>query len=68
MYEHKRKLIPGFTARYGVDHLVHAETFANIGDAIGREKELKGWRREKKIALIERTNPCWFDLGHDWLT
>ncbi len=42
------------------------ETFANIDDAIAREKELKGWRRKKKLALIEQANPKWWDLSHDW--
>ncbi len=46
--------------------LVHMETFANVDDAIARDKELKGWRREKKIALIERQNPRWWDLSHGW--
>ncbi len=66
MYEHKRKLIPGFTSRYGVSRLVHSETFANVDDAIAREKEIKGWRREKKVRLIEMTNPRWRDLSQDW--
>lgn len=66
MHEHKRKRYPGFTARYGVDRLVHAETFAHIHDAIGREKELKAWRRAKKVALVEENNPRWVDLSRDW--
>ena len=63
VYEHKQKLIPGFTAKYDVNRLVHVETFASIHDAIQREKELKKWRRSKKIALIEETNPKWEDLS-----
>ncbi|HEV2127437.1 MAG TPA: GIY-YIG nuclease family protein [Thermomicrobiales bacterium] len=66
MYEHKRKLFKGFTAKYGVDRLVHMEEFANIDDAIAREKELKGWRRARKVALIEEENPRWYDLSHSW--
>jgi putative endonuclease len=46
--------------------LVYLETFANPRDAITREKQLKGWRREKKVALIERDNPEWHDLSDDW--
>lgn len=66
MQEHKQKLYRGFTAKYGIDRLVHAETYGNISDAIAREKELKAWRREKKIVLINIDNPKWRDLSHDW--
>jgi len=66
MFEHKHKLVQGFTSQYGVTWLVHMETFANVDDAIAREKELKGWQCEKKIALIERQNPRWWDLSHSW--
>lgn len=63
MIEHRRGLVPGFTARYRIHRLVHCEQFADIRDAIAREKEIKGWRREKKIWLIERGNPTWEDLA-----
>jgi putative endonuclease len=66
VHEHKHKLVPGFTAKYGVTRLVHMETFANIDEAIAREKELKGWRREKKLVVIETQNPKWWDLSHGW--
>jgi putative endonuclease len=66
VYEHKYKLVPGFTARYGITRLVHMETFAHIDDAIAREKEIKGWRREKKVRLIEQANAKWWDLSHGW--
>lgn len=66
MYEHKHKLVLGFTAKYGVTRLVHMETFANVDDAIAREKEIKGWCRGKKLALIESQNPKWRDLSHGW--
>lgn len=66
VYEHKLKLVPGFTAKYGVTRLIHMETYAKIDDAIAREKEIKGWRREKKLALIETQNPNWWDLSHGW--
>ncbi|MBA4421392.1 MAG: endonuclease [Anaerolinea sp.] len=66
MYEHKNKLVAGFTARYNVDRLVYCEDTANILDAIAREKQLKGWLRIKKIKLIESINPGWDDLSKDW--
>ena len=61
-YEHKSKLVPGFSAKYGVDRLVWYETHADVNEAIGREKEIKKWRRDWKIALIEADNPDWRDL------
>lgn len=60
--EHKAKEIPGFTKRYGVDHLVWWTEFGEITDAIAFEKKLKRWRREWKVNLIERDNPHWGDL------
>jgi putative endonuclease len=66
MIEHRQGLVPGFTARYRIFRLVHFERFADIRDAIAREKEIKGWRREKKIWLIERRNPTWRDFAEDF--
>jgi putative endonuclease len=66
VYEHKHGLRPGFTSRYHVGRLVHAEEFANVDDAIAREKQLKRWSRAKKIALIERENAEWRDLSAGW--
>ena len=66
MWEHKQKVFKGFTARYGVDRLVHIEEFAHIDDAIAREKALKGWRRDRKVALVEAENPKWRDVSHGW--
>lgn len=63
MTEHKLHAVPGFTDRYNITKLVHVEETKHAGDAITREKELKGWRREKKIRLIEQTNPQWHDLS-----
>ncbi|MEA2708817.1 MAG: putative endonuclease [Phycisphaerales bacterium] len=60
--EHKAKLVPGFTAKYNCDRLVWFEEFASVNDAIAAEKRIKGWRREKKIALIAETNPAMVDL------
>ncbi|MBZ5540651.1 MAG: GIY-YIG nuclease family protein [Acidobacteriia bacterium] len=63
MIEHRQGLVPGFTTRYRVFRLVHFESFGHIQDAIAREKEIKGWRREKKIRLIECKNATWEDLA-----
>ena len=64
VYEHKGKLVPGFTAKYGVDRLVWCEVYDDPTNAITREKELKKWRRAWKIRLIEEMNLPWKDL-HD---
>jgi len=61
--EHRNGLVAGFTARYKIFRLVHLETCGDIRGAIAREKEIKGWRREKKIQLIELKNPTWEDLA-----
>ena len=63
VYEHKQKLIPGFTAKYNVTRLVYTETTQDIQAAIAREIQIKGWLRRKKIALIESMNPEWKDLS-----
>ncbi len=65
MNQHKSKNLPGFTQKYGVDKLVYFETTPDPSAAIQREKQLKGWRRSKKIALIELMNPGWLDLFMD---
>ncbi|RYX82632.1 GIY-YIG nuclease family protein [bacterium] len=64
--EHKRKLVPGFTARYNVSKLVYYANFPSAEEAITYEKTLKGWLRAKKIALIEQENPKWSDLATGW--
>ena len=66
-YEHKHKLIPGFTSKYNVDRLVYFEATSDVHAALAREKQIKGWLRSKKIALIESSNPRWEDLSKDWL-
>ena len=66
IWEHRAKLIRGFSAKYRTTSLVFFETTSHAQGAIAREKELKGWRREKKIALIERDNPAWRDLAANW--
>jgi putative endonuclease len=65
-WQHKNKLIAGFTSRYTLTQLVYYETFYYPDAAIAREKEIKGWRRSKKIALIESMNPRWEDMARDW--
>jgi putative endonuclease len=55
-----------FTRRYRVHRLVYFQSFHNVGDAIARETEVKKWRREKKVALIEERNPAWEDLAEGW--
>ncbi len=65
VYEHKHKVFKGFTSRYNVDRLVYYEETNDVWVAINREKQLKRWRREKKIALIESINPAWEDLYRD---
>jgi len=60
---HRRGRFDGFTARYHLWKLVHAEAFVYVRDAIAREKQLKGWRRDRKVALIEANNPGWSELA-----
>ncbi|HXU47649.1 MAG TPA: GIY-YIG nuclease family protein [Candidatus Binatia bacterium] len=64
--QHRSKVFPGFTTRYNVNRLVYVECFDNIRIAIAREKQIKGWRRDKKLALITTTNPAWQDLAETW--
>jgi len=66
VWQHKTKSMEGFSKRYGVTRLVSFEEFRDVSNAISREKELKGWLRAKKIALIENTNPLWQDLAEGW--
>jgi len=63
--QHKAKIVRGFTYRYNLTRLVYFEAFGDIRDAIAREKEIKGWRREKKLALIRGRNPKFRDLSKD---
>lgn len=66
VFEHKRKVHEGFSATYNCNRLVWFERFIDVGNAIAREKQLKGWRRAKKIALVKSTNPTWIDLSEGW--
>ncbi|MGH9745242.1 MAG: GIY-YIG nuclease family protein [Candidatus Acidiferrales bacterium] len=62
LWEHKQKLVPGFTAKYDVTKLVHYEVFGDVRAAIAREKQIKRWGRAKKVMLIEQKNRKWMDL------
>jgi putative endonuclease len=66
VFEHKQHLVDGFTKQYRIDRLVHFEETADVLSAIEREKQIKGWIREKKIALIESGTPTWEDLTEAW--
>jgi putative endonuclease len=64
--QHKNKRVSAFTGRYNLTRLIYFECFVYPDVAIRREKEIKGWRRSKKLKLIESMNPRWEDLGRDW--
>jgi putative endonuclease len=66
VFEHKNKLVQGFTSRYNLKRLADYECFSYPDAAIDREKEIKGWRRSKKVRLIEYMNPHWDDLAERW--
>jgi putative endonuclease len=68
VFQHKRKIYEGFSATYNCSRLVWFERFTDPSNVIEREKQLKGWRRAKKIALIVKTNPTWLDLSEEWYT
>jgi putative endonuclease len=66
VYEHKHHVMQSFCSKYQIRFLVHYETTTDIREAIGREKQLKGWLRTKKVTLIESFNPEWKDLSEGW--
>ena len=66
IYEHKNKLVDGFTKKYNVEKLVYFETTNDVLAAIEREKQIKKWRREKKNQLVAGMNPEWKDLSVEW--
>ena len=66
VYEHRSKMIKGFTSKYNIDKLVYFEMTEDVMAAITREKEIKRWRREKKNKLVEQENPEWGDLSMGW--
>ena len=65
--EHREGRVPGFTSRYRIHRLVYVESFRDVSQAIGREKEIKSWRRELRVKLIEAQNPTWRDSAEEWL-
>ena len=67
IYEHKEKVLNGFTEKYNVNKLIYYEQTSDIIEALNREKEIKKWRREKKNRLAVNTNPLWYDLSEDFL-
>lgn len=66
VHEHRQGQIPGFASRYKITRLIHAESCHDVVAAIAREKEIKDWRREKKLALVAESNPEWLDLAVEW--
>jgi putative endonuclease len=66
VYEHKNKLVKGFTSKYNIQLLVYYESTPSVHVALAREKQIKGWLRKKKIALINTMNPRWNDLSEEW--
>jgi putative endonuclease len=66
VYQHKNKLVPGFTRKYNIQFLIYYESTSSILSALHREKQIKGWLRSKKIALINSVNPAWKDLSEEW--
>jgi putative endonuclease len=66
IYQHQQKLTEGFTSKYKINRLVYYEIGEDVSAAIFREKQIKGWTREKKIELIESANPDWVDLSAGW--
>jgi putative endonuclease len=64
--QHKGKPLPGFTREYHIDRLVYYKVFGDVRAALQREKQIKGWLRAKKVALIVAANPTWRDLSQDW--
>jgi putative endonuclease len=68
VFQHKTGVLEGFTSKYKVDRLLYWEKYKNVRAAIAREKQIKGWRRVKKIQLIVSMNPTWQDLAADWFT
>ena len=63
VFEHRHKLVEGFTKQYNISRLVYFESFTDVHAAIAREKQIKGWSRAKKLALIRSRNPDWKDLA-----
>lgn len=67
IYEHKNKTFDGFSKKYNLANLVYFAEFGDVNEAIACEKKLKGWKRDRKIALIEEFNKEWRDLSKNWV-
>jgi putative endonuclease len=67
VFQHKTKEVDGWTKKYNVHRLVYFEVFGDVREAIAREKQIKGWLRARKVALIESGNPEWRDLAPEWM-
>ena len=67
VYEHGNKLVDGFTKRYNISQLVYYESTEDVNAAIARERQIKGWRRSRKVVLVESMNPSWADLAGGWV-
>jgi len=66
VWQHKTKEVKGFTQKYNIDRLIYYETFGDVWSAIAREKQIKGWIRQRKLDLIASMNPEWRDLSEGW--
>ena len=66
LHEHRDKLVPGFASKYNITWLAYYEQTSDVASALAREKQIKAWRRSKKVALIESANPKWMDLSLEW--
>ena len=66
LYEHRNHMVEGFTKKYNVHKLVYYEYTNDVYSALEREKQIKGWTRAKKNALVAKTNPTWADLSKEW--
>ena len=66
VFEHKNKLIPGFTGRYNINALVYFEETNDVNAALAREKQIKGWTRARKVCLVQAVNPTFADLSAEW--
>ena len=66
IWKHKTEAFEGFSKRFHTEHLVYFERYPTIGEAVAREKQIKRWRRAKKVQLIELENPSWADLAAGW--
>ena len=66
--QHRARAVSGFTAKYRLDRLIHVELYPTPREAMARERQIKGWRRARKIALIESENPQWRDLAERYLS